>query len=231
MTLMVKDYIKRFTKKNELSKAVSRRIHEILRLTKLSVQELGPIAGINTRSLEGYAKGTTPITLEAIIRICAFLAIDLTTFCDFNRKLSGQVELSAIGQAAEQEKLKQAATIAKKESSLASQEKFEKAKKHRDQISLIVSSTDYFQRPRTLFQMAVDFARDYGIDVTPERIQMVLQRYVGDGIIKKHQAPWDYGVGLGKPKRTWVYFQDETALLADPERLQGYNWFRKSIIA
>ncbi len=231
MTLIVKDFKKRFTKKNELSKAVSLRIHEILRLTKLSVQELGPIAGINTRSLEGYAKGTTPITLEAIIRICAFLAIDLTTFCDFNRKLSGQVELSAIGQAAEQEKRKQAATIAKKESSLASQEKFEKAKKHRDQISLIVSSTDYFQRPRTLFQMAVDFARDYGIDVTPERIQMILQRHVGDGIIKKHQTPWDYGVGLGKPKRTWVYFQDETALLADPERLQGYNWFRTSIIA
>jgi len=206
MTLMVKDFKKRFTKKNELSKAVSRRIHEILQLTKLSLQEFAAIAGINIRSLEGYAKGTTPITLEAILRICAFLAIDLTTFCDFNRKLSGQVKLSAIGQAAEREKRKQAATIAKKESSLASQEKFEKAKKHRDQISLIVSSTDYFQRPRTLFQMAVDFARDFGIDVTPERIQMVLQRYVGDGIIKKHQTPWDYGVGVGRPKRTWVYF-------------------------
>ncbi|MGB3063250.1 helix-turn-helix domain-containing protein [Sphingobacterium thalpophilum] len=231
MTLMVKDFKKRFTKKNELSKAVSRRIHEILQLTKLSLQEFAAIAGINIRSLHGYFKGTTPITLESILKICTILAIDLTTFCDFNHELSDQVELSAISRAAEKERRKQAAALKKNNQSVAAQEKFEKSKKDRDQIRLIVHHTDYFLRPRTLFQMAIDFAREYGLCASPERIQVMLQRYVGDGLIKRHQTPWDYGVGVGRPKRTWVYFQDEEDLLANPEKLSGYHWFRNSVVA
>ncbi|PUV22869.1 MULTISPECIES: helix-turn-helix domain-containing protein [Sphingobacterium] len=86
-------------KKNELSKSVSGRIDEILRFTKLPIQELAHMTGINIRSLKGYQIGSIPITLESVLKICTALSIDFHDFCDFNKRLSQKKFMVTIGSA------------------------------------------------------------------------------------------------------------------------------------
>ena len=215
--------------KDELSKAVSQRIEEILRMTKLPIEQLGRIAGINIRSLKGYHRGGIPITLESILKICAALSLAVNEFCDFSKKLSLKKQPSARTNAI---KVKSEIRMDEEKEALrfAQQEKYEMHKKHRDQILHIIHKTDYFLRPRTLFQMVVDFADDYKLYATPERLQHILQRSVAAGLIKKHQTPWDYSIGYPKQRRTWIYFKAQLDFLKDPEKILGYSWISDSIL-
>jgi len=217
--------------KNELSKSVSRRIDEILRLTKLPIQEFASISGINIRSLRGYHAGSIPITLESILKICTALSINFHDFCDFNKKLSLKGQPPAIASPIKLNKFKKPSDNAAEVIRLAKQEKGEKNKEYRDQITYITRTSDYFLRPRTLFQMVVDFSVDYHIHTTPERLKAILQQCIAKGFIKKHQTPWDYGIGYHRQKRIWIYFKNEKDLLKDPEKIFGYNWIRNSILA
>jgi len=216
--------------KNELSKSVSRRIDEILRLTKLPIQEFASISGINIRSLRGYQAGGIPITLESILKICTALSINFHDFCDFNKKLSLKGQQPPIASPIKLNKFKKPSDNAAEVIRLAKQEKSEKNKEYRDQITNITRTSDYFLRPRTLFQMVVDFSVDYDIHTTPERLKAILQQCIARGFIKKHQTPWDYGIGYHRQKRIWIYFKNEKNLLKDPEKIFGYNWIRNSIV-
>ncbi|MEI2275584.1 hypothetical protein OHD16_25910 [Sphingobacterium sp. ML3W] len=217
--------------KNELSKSVSHRIDEILRLTKLPIQEFASISGINIRSLRGYHAGGIPITLESILKICTALSINFHDFCDFNKKLSLKGQPPPIASPIKLNKFKKPSDNAAEVIRLAKQEKSEKNKEYRDQITNITRTSDYFLRPRTLFQMVVDFSVDYDINITPERLKAILQQCIAKGFIKKHQTPWDYGIGYHRQKRIWIYFKNEKDLLKDPEKIFGYNWIRDSILA
>ncbi|WP_293942960.1 MULTISPECIES: helix-turn-helix domain-containing protein [unclassified Sphingobacterium] len=217
-------------KKHELSQAVSQRIDEILSLTRLPIQELANLAGINPRSLNGYHRGTLPITLESTLKICAVLSLDLDTFCDFNKKLSLKKQRFTPVTATKKQKPERPLDKEMDAIQLQQREKKEKDSILRDQIITFVHTSDYFLYPRTLSQMVLDFAKDYHLNVSEQRLQGILQRCIADGTIKRQTTPWDYGIGYYLPKRTWVYFKDEKDLLNDPKKLVGYNWIRNSII-
>lgn len=217
------------TPKNELSKSVSRRIDEILRLTSLPLASLALMSGINIRTLNAYYQGTVPITLASVLKICTVLSLDLNEFCDFKKKLSLNEQSSFLTAFKEKTKGKTPVNTEKGAIHFA-QEKNEKGKKYRDQIIHIAHKSDYFERPRTLFQMLEDFYNDYNINVTVDTLKMILQRCIAKGFIKKHETPWRYGIGYSLPKRTWVYFKDEKLLLKDPKKIFGYNWISDSIV-
>jgi len=218
------------TPQNELSTAISRRIDEILHITKFPLQKLSRVTGIDMQSLNGYHSGRIPITLESILKICTTLSYDFHTFCDFNKKLSQKGQRPAIASPIKRNKVEKLSDKTTEVIRLAAQEKREKDKKYRDQITAIAHTTDYFLRPRTLFQMLVDFSVDYDISTTPDRLQAILQRCIAKGLIKKHESPWDYGIGYHRQKRIWIYFKNEKDLFKDPEKIFGYNWLRNSIL-
>lgn len=217
------------TAKNELSNSVSHRIDEILRLTKLPIQELARMAGINIRSLKGYQMGSIPITLESVLKICTALSIDFHDFCDFNKRLSPRKIQPVISPTIEAKKVEESSEISAEVIRLTNAEKREKQKKHRDQVATIVRTTDYFLLPRPLFQIVTDFANDYNLHTTSERLQAMLQQVVARGLLKKYPTPVQYSIGYHIPRRTWIYFKDENDL-KDPEKIFGYNWLGNSII-
>ncbi|WP_223584203.1 helix-turn-helix domain-containing protein [Sphingobacterium sp. GVS05A] len=218
------------TPQNELSKAISRRIDEILHITKFSLQKLSRATGIDIQSLNGYHSGKIPITLESILKICSTLSCDFHAFCDLNKKLSLKGQRAAISTPLKRNKVEKLSDKATEAIRLSAQEKREKNKKYRDQIMAIACTTDYFLRPHTLFQMVVDFSADYDICTTTERLKAILQRCIAKGFIKKHESPWDYGIGYHRQKRIWIYFKNEKDLLKDPEKIFGYNWISDSIV-
>lgn len=217
------------TAKNELSKSVSRRIDEILHFTKLPIQELARMAGINIRSLKGYQMGSIPITLESVLKICTALSIDFHDFCDFNKRLSPKKLQPVIFPTIQAKKVEESFAISTEVIRRANQEKREQHKKHRDQVTTIARTTDYFLLPRPLFQIVIDFANDYKLHTTSERLQTMLQQVVAQGLLKKYPTPVQYSIGYHIPRRTWIYFKDEKDL-KDPEKIYGYNWLGNSII-
>lgn len=212
--------------KNEFSKSVSRRIDEILRLTTLPLKSFAQMSGISIRSLNAYHQGTVPITLASVLKICTFLSLDLHEFCDFKKKLSLNKQSLAFIEKNRCEIFDSNAENVRR----LTQEKYEKDKKDRDKIIHIAQTSDYFERPRTLFQMLVDFSMDYNISVTAERLKTILQRCIAKGFIKKHETPWNYGIGYNLPRRTSIYFKDEELLLKDPKKIFGYKWISDSIL-
>jgi DNA-binding Xre family transcriptional regulator len=216
--------------KNELSKAISRRIDEILRITKLSLHELASLTTIDLQALKAYHQEQEAITLESALKICSTLSLNFNMFCDFNKKLSFKFQQSSFPQVPEKAKIKKRLEQESEVFDREQREKNEKNKKLRDQILHIAQATNYFLRPRTLSQMILDFATDYGLSVTEQRLQGILLRCVANGILQRYSTPWDYGIGYSLPKRTWVYFKGEKDHLNDCGNIFGYNWISSTIL-
>ncbi len=102
--------------------------------------------------------------------------------------------------------------------------KREQHKKEREFVLFVATTSDYFFRPRTIYQMAADFSNEYQVEITAERIHSTLKRIVADGILKTHNVPYHYGFGIPRLLRTYVYYHPDLNWNERPDLIAGYKW-------
>ncbi len=103
--------------------------------------------------------------------------------------------------------------------------KREQHKKEREFVLFVATTSDYFFRPRTIYQMAADFSNEYSFEITAERIKSILRYIVADGILKAHKVPYHYGFGNKHILfRTFVYYHPDLDWNERPDLIVGYNW-------
>ncbi len=103
--------------------------------------------------------------------------------------------------------------------------KREHFKKESEFVLFVATTTNYFFRPRTIYQMAADFSNEYSFEITAERINSILRKIVVNGILKAHKVPYRYGFGYKHILfSTVVYYHPDLDWNEHPEQIAGYNW-------
>lgn len=103
--------------------------------------------------------------------------------------------------------------------------KREQQKKESEFVLFVAKTTNYFFRPRTIYQMAADFSNEYSFDITADRIKFILRKIVANGILMAHNVPYHYGFGYNHILfRTVVYYHPDLDWNEHPEQIAGYNW-------
>lgn len=109
--------------------------------------------------------------------------------------------------------------------------KREQQKKESEFVLFVAKTTNYFFRPRTIYQMAADFSNEYSFEITADRIKFILRKIVANGILMAHNVPYHYGFGYNHILfRTLVYYHPDLDWNEHPEQIAGYNWMPTYIL-
>lgn len=109
-------------------------------------------------------------------------------------------------------------------------ERKELLKKQREFVLFIATKSNYFFRPRTIYQMAVDFSKEYSFEISAERISHILKKLVADGLLKSHVVPYHYGFGKQVIIRVFVYYHPDLNYNDNLKQIAGYKWMPTYIL-
>ncbi len=82
-------------------------------------------------------------------------------------------------------------------------------RKQRDLIAKIVHESDYFDSPKTIDAMIIDFRKDYQMTFTTDRLYALLLKHLGSGLLDKKALP-KVTQRMPASKRPYLYFKKES---------------------
>lgn len=172
-----------------LADMVSKRIIELIDITGLTFEGLAEYSGVSESTIRSAYKKTRSISLESLSKICIPFSIKLSDFF----KETGLLSIDNTNQQA-LEDFKERFYVQKvtrhiKGPFLDKQHQRVNHRQERDLIAYVVYNTAYFESPKTIEDMIVDFERDYQISLTFERLYALLQKYVGREVLEKKAIP------------------------------------------
>lgn len=192
----------------ELAEFVSKRIIEMIDLTGLTLESLATFVGLSTSTIRSAYKKSASMSIESLSKICEPFGVSLSSFFDFSSplsidsdKLTDLIEFKTLYFA--DKKRNNGVTTA-----LQDYKKVDNHREQREFIASIIHSSSYFNVPKTIDQMIVDFDRDYGAVFSSERLYVLLLKYVGSNIIEKKAIPRDQRKKSSN-KRPYLYFKKQ----------------------
>lgn len=190
----------------ELAELISKRILEIIDLAGLTVESLADFAGVSSSTIRSICRKTGSVSVDSLAKICEPFAIDLTDFFDSAKLLT--IEGENLPHLKEfKEHLftgRETKTPVSPMENNNSQSDYHR--QQRDLIAYIVYRSDYFNVPKTLEEMVVDFRKDYKATLTVERLYSLLLKYLGRGVLEKKAVP-RASRRMPASKRPFLYFK------------------------
>lgn len=169
-----------------LAKNIANRIDEILQKTGMTVAGLAAFTKIGASSLRSYQRGSLPISVETVFKICTPLAIPLTDFFDFHQPLDIAIDELTKFQTFRSQSLSASSGYFQEEKKhFVSKPTSTGRKRERDYIAYIIFHTDYFATPRTVAQMLTDFAHEHDLHLESGRLYELLKKYVGTALKRR----------------------------------------------
>lgn len=176
------------TQNKELATFITKRFNVIMKETGLDYEVFASYAKIGTSSFRSYHSGTIPISVETLQKICDAYDILLCDFLNENKKLiikdlvknqalTFKIDYLAMKQQAIQEK-----HVGFTEKPVGNGKKWE-----REMIKYIVLHTDYFNKPKSIAEMVIDFARKFDFILESGRLYELLRKHV-DHNLKKEKS-------------------------------------------
>lgn len=174
----------------DLANLISKRIFEICDLTELSLDSLAIFTGVSYSTLRSISKASLSISLDSFARICSPFNISLSDFFDPQKVLSIDCkkleELNLFKMASsplrnQKRDVVRPIRLTKGTNAIYKQE--------RDFLAQMIYTTEYFSTARTLDQITADFGAMHQIVISPERLRIMLKKYVGQEILEKKAIP------------------------------------------
>ncbi|WP_293879743.1 MULTISPECIES: helix-turn-helix domain-containing protein [unclassified Sphingobacterium] len=193
----------------QLAELISKRILEIIDLTGLTIESLASFANVSTSTIRSAYRKTSSLSVDSLSKICTPFAISLTDF--FDPALSLKIEEENLSHL---KRLKQAYTASTelKHLKLPMDERVNRSEYHRKQrdlIAKIVHESDYFDSPKTIDAMIIDFRKDYQMTFTTDRLYALLLKHLGSGLLDKKALP-KVTQRMPASKRPYLYFKKES---------------------
>ncbi|WP_312365489.1 hypothetical protein [Sphingobacterium sp.] len=192
----------------QVAELISRRILEIIGLTGLTIENIAIFAGVSVSTLRTAYRKTVSLSVDNLSKICMSFGITLTDFFDPAKYLKIEEEYLP-----ELKKFKKHLSTHQelKNSSFQTHEKIDRNQyqaMERKLIAQIVKYSDYFDTPRTMEDMVVDFKEKHHITFTPERLYALLLKHLGSGLLDKRALP-KLAQRMPASKRPYLYFKKE----------------------
>ncbi|WP_293926941.1 helix-turn-helix domain-containing protein [Sphingobacterium sp. UBA6320] len=176
------------TVNKELAKFISDRFNEMMKATELELEVFAAYAKIGYRNFRTYHSRTIRISVETLKKICDAYQITLTDFFNSDQALSINPKVIKHAQEFQIKYVLAKNKLLKDEGDkfvtkpIGSGNKWE-----RDMMKYIIFHTDYFHTPRSIAEMAIDFAKDFELVLESGRIYELLRKYV-DHEIKREKS-------------------------------------------
>ena len=165
----------------KLAAQISGRIDEILERTGFTLVGLAEYAQIGKSAIRSYHSQTIPISVEIVDKMCEPLSITLPHFFDFEKALELDLSKNMSFKQFKDYYLPLAKGFFHEEKMLYMPKPTTQGKKReRDYIAYIIYQTDYFDTPKSIAQMAIDFKADHELDLESGRLYELLRKYVNN---------------------------------------------------
>jgi len=178
-----------------LAEFISRRISEILDITSLTFSGLANFSEISEAGLLRNYKKRSTISVETVAKLCDALSIELTLFFNTATKLTIDTGPNSRVYLFKTKFLPlnksffidETATKNDAASSLSIGHRYQ-----REIIAQLVFDSDYFLEHRTLEQIIELLKKDHQLSLKPERVTLLLRRYVAQEYLERKALPRDF---------------------------------------
>jgi len=178
-----------------LAEFISKRISEILDLTSFTLSGLANFSKIPESQIRSYYNKRLVISVESLAKICDSLAIDMADFFNTTKGLTiakdphsafnlFKAKFFQSGQKFFIDEPENRTPI-----SMASQAEH---RYQRESIDHLIFNSNYFSEYLTIEQIIAIFKRDYNVNIEPNRVSLLLRKYVVQDYLEKKVLPRDF---------------------------------------